>query len=147
MIDGTIKLIKLHEGQNKHGDKHVPYKDIVGKLTIGYGRNLDDVGLSDTEAESLLWNDVRQCVEQLSAKFSWFSNLDAARRTVLIDMCYNMGITGLSKFVNMLNHVSVGNYALAAEEMLNSKWAVQVKGRATRLIEMMKTGLYPKELI
>ena len=63
---------------------------------------------------------------------------------VLIDMVYNLGHGKFTKFVKMREALRHGDYELAAVEMLDSKWATQVKGRATELADMMRTGELPK---
>jgi len=129
----TEQLI-LHEGLRLK-----PYRDTVGKLTIGVGRNLDDVGISRDEAEYLLRNDIAKVMASLS-KFDWFNSLDFVRRKVIIDMAFNLGLGGLLLFKNMISAIKEQDYKRAAAEMLDSKWAQQVKTRADRLALMMETG-------
>lgn len=133
------QLLTLHEGK-----KNKPYKDTVGKTTIGIGRNLDDKGLSDSEVLYLFRNDLQQHSKEVEQAFPWVSGLDPARRAVLIDMCFNMGIGGLSQFKRTLELIRNGEYEKAAVAMLQSKWATQVGNRAKRLSEMMRTGSWPK---
>jgi lysozyme len=116
------------------------YFDSVGKATIGVGRNLDDKGLTKAEAMQLLENDLQECIADL-ASFPWFESLDAVRQRVLIDMRFNLGPTRFRRFVATLAAVSTGRYDEAADAMLASKWATQVKGRARRLAAMMRTGV------
>jgi lysozyme len=59
---------------------------------------------------------------------------------VLANMAFNAGVDGLLKFRRMLLAVERGHYDQAAREMLQSKWATQVFGRAVRLAEMMAKG-------
>lgn len=119
-----------------------PYKDSVGKITIGVGRNLDDVGISLTEANILLDNDIAHVVQQLSETFPWTDALDEVRRGVLLNMAFNMGIHGLAGFHHFLGSVQSGNFAQAAQEMLESKWANQVGSRAQRLSIQMSSGVW-----
>lgn len=119
-----------------------PYKDSVGKLTIGVGRNLDDVGISESEADFMLANDISAVTAQLSSNLPWTEGLDDARRGVLLNMAFNMGIHGLLGFKNMMAAVQVGKYTEAANEMLDSKWATQVGARAHRLAQQMETGVW-----
>lgn len=132
----AAELIKKHEGLRLR-----PYKCTAGKLTIGYGRNLDDNGISQYEAEEMLNNDIQRCYSQL-VKLPCWNKLDEVRQAVLLDMCYNLGIVRLKQFKKMLGALEVGAYNRAAAEMLNSKWAVQVKSRATELSKIMQTGEY-----
>ena len=128
------ELIKKHEGLRLK-----PYKCTAGKLTIGYGRNLEDMGITQEEAEQMLHNDIQNCYSECS-KFSFWNKLNEARQAVLIDMCFNLGITRLKGFKKMLAALEVGAYYRAAAEMLDSKWAREVKTRATELAEIMKKG-------
>ena len=117
-----------------------PYKDSVGKLTIGVGRNLDDKGLSKAEINILLNNDINDSEADLDRTFPWWRQLNDNRQRVLLNMCFNLGIKRLTGFKNMLKDVQNGRYDQAAVEMLDSLWARQVGGRAVRLAKMMKNG-------
>lgn len=117
-----------------------PYRDSVGKLTIGVGRNLDDVGLTEAEAMTLLDNDIRRTESDLSEHLDWWLRLDEARRVVLANMCFNLGITRLLGFRRFLLALQEGEYQQAADEMKNSLWYRQVKGRGVELEKIMRTG-------
>lgn len=119
----------------------LPYKDSTGHLTVGYGHNLD-VPLSKQGALKLLELDVRTARENVARVFTWFEKLNEVRQFVLVDMCFNMGLKKLSTFKKFLAALEVKNYDLAAQEMLNSRWALQVGRRARILAEMMKIGAY-----
>lgn len=139
-INLLINQLKRHEGLRLK-----PYTDTVGKLTVGFGRNLDDVGISEEEANFMLDNDVKQLLEKLERhpKLGWFfkdENLDAIRQEVLANMAFNMGVGGLSGFTKTLNMIFDCEYERAANEMLASKWAKQVGLRAVELANQMKTG-------
>lgn len=116
-----------------------PYRDTVGKLTIGYGRNLDDKGISVDEAAYFLDDDIPYHTKELE-NFPFFNGLDDARKIVLADMSFNLGFKRLSGFRKMLAAVANKDYETAANEMLDSTWATQVGERAERLAEMMRTG-------
>jgi lysozyme len=122
------------------GVKLKPYRDSVGKLTIGVGRNLDDDGLTMAEVEMLLQNDIQQVQTQLQAALPWVYQLDEARRGALENMAFNLGVHGLLEFRNTLSLIERGKYDEAADGMLKSKWAAQVGPRATRLSQQMRTG-------
>jgi len=117
-----------------------PYKDSVGKLTIGVGRNLDDVGLSEQEALYLLKNDIDKAIDHAKA-FPWYEELNDARKMAVVDMIFNMGVAGFSKFKKTIKHISRGEYDAAGVEMLDSKWAKQVGSRAIRVSELMRSGI------
>jgi len=120
--------------------RHFPYKDTKGKLTIGIGRNLVSKGLSDSEINVLLVNDIMEFTDQLSAHLEWFKLLDEVRQGVLVNMCFNMGFAGLARFQLFLGHVQAGEWQSAKAEMLNTAWATEVGERATRLAEQIVTG-------
>ena len=128
-------LLILHEGVRRK-----PYLDTVGELTIGVGRNLDSMGLSDDEIYYLLRNDIRRCEHELLKAFDWFEHLDSVRQDAMIDMCFNLGITRLRGFKKALAAMEDGDYEEAAIEFLDSKWADQVGQRALTLTKMIRTG-------
>lgn len=119
-----------------------PYRDTKGKLTIGIGRNLDDVGISHGESEFLLCNDVARAKQSLLARLPWVNAMDDVRQSVLVNMCFNMGIDRLLEFRRTLGLIQLGQYANAAVEMLDSEWATEVGDRAKRLSKQMATGLW-----
>ena len=127
--------LKVHEGLRLK-----PYKDTAGKWTIGIGRNLEDKGITEQEALFMLNNDVDYFYDKIKKEINWFWALDDARQNVLVNMAFNLGVSGLLTFKNTLRLISVGHYYEAAEEMLNSKWANQVGYRAEELAEQMRTG-------
>jgi lysozyme len=124
-----------HEGMRLR-----PYRDTVGKMTIGVGRNLDDRGITEAEALFLLDNDIDIAITELQARFPWFDELSEIRQRVLIDMAFNLGITKLLGFKRTLAAIKRGDYVAAAAGMMASKWATQVKRRAHRLAAMMREG-------
>ena len=136
MKEELINRIIKHEGLRLK-----PYRCTAGKLTIGIGRNLDDVGITENEARYLLKNDLqRSHIDCLNA-FGWYAGLDETRQGVICEMCFNLGLARLKGFKKMLTAVETGNYALAAQEMLASQWAKQVGQRARTLADIMKRGV------
>ena len=119
-----------------------PYQDTVGKWTIGYGRNLSDVGITRAEASMLLDHDIDDAMRDLMARFPWTATLDTVRFAVLVEMCFNLGIARLAGFKNTLKAVERGDYEAAAKGMLASKWASQVKGRAVTMAQQMRAGAW-----
>lgn len=126
------QLLILHEGYKKF-----PYKDTEGNITIGIGYNLSDRGLPDSWINQQYDQDVHYFHQRLSEDYPWFNELSDARKMVLIDMCF-MGYKKIAGFKQMIKALSEGDYQTAAEEMLDSQWAREVKGRATMLADMMR---------
>jgi lysozyme len=137
-------LLSHHEGRVPHA-----YQDSLGFWTIGVGHLIDKRKggrIPETIIDALLANDIQEHAESLIRSEPWIENLDPVRKTVLIDMAFNLGVAGLLQFGRTLNAVKQGNYADAAEFMLQSKWATQVGRRARRLSEMMRTGEWPTDV-
>lgn len=130
----------LEQLKRDEGLRLTPYRDSVGKLTIGYGRNLDDVGISTEEANTLLLNDIERATNDLSKHLPWIASMDAVRQGVLLNMAFNMGIAGLLGFRKFLAFAEEMSYTDASEEMLKSKWAEQTGARAHRLSVQMRSG-------
>jgi len=135
-------LQKVTEHLIKHeGLKLKPYRCPAGKLTIGVGRNLEAIGISQKEALVLLENDILRCESELLADLpDIYSGLNETRKSVLLNMCFNLGITGLLGFRNTLAFIGSGDFERAANGMLASRWAKQVGRRAIELSELMRKG-------
>lgn len=115
-----------------------PYRCTAGKLTIGVGRNLDDNGITSSEAAMLLDHDIENAMAELDKKLPWWKDKPDSVRRVMVNMCFNLGITGLLTFKNTLALIEADRYPEAAENMLKSRWAVQVGARANRLAKLMR---------
>lgn len=130
----TRNYIKQNEGLRLK-----PYRCTAGKLSIGYGRNLDDRGISAEEAELLLGNDIHIAIMECYKVFTFpfFEKLSQDRQTVLIDMMFCLGYSRFTTFKKMIQAVENEDFARAADEILNSNYAKQVPERAQRNAELM----------
>jgi lysozyme len=128
-------LLTQHESY-----RQFPYSDTTGHITVGIGRNLTDRGISTTEAFYLLDDDITYFFNKLNHFLPWFIKLNENRQIALVDMCFNVGVQGFLNFRKMLLALEGGDYALAADEMLDSEWRQQVGERATRLANIIRTG-------
>lgn len=119
-----------------------PYKCTAGKLTIGYGRNLEDVGITNTEADMLFERDFAVAESEVIRLCKEYgidtNNLIEQRFYVLTDMMFNLGYTRLSQFKKLFQALKNGLYEDAAREMMDSLWAKQVGNRAVTLYNLMK---------
>ncbi|MDX2469031.1 MAG: lysozyme [SAR324 cluster bacterium] len=131
-LEKLFELLKEHEGYRAK-----PYFCSREKLTIGYGRNLEDNGIRPDEGDLMLENDLSQCHLELKSKFRWFDALPDDAKIVLIDMCFNLGLAGLLKFKKTLAAFEAQDWKVAATEMMDSYWANQVGRRATNLRDMV----------
>jgi lysozyme len=137
------------------------YKDTLGIDTIGIGRNLEDrgitkqeldeldipsidhvyeYGITEADAVYLATNDVQIVEEELVRAHPCVDRLDSVRQLIVIDMAFNLGVPRLCKFKKMWAAIHEEQYDVAAKEMLDSRWARQVKGRATKLANAMHNG-------
>lgn len=141
MTQLLTELLKKHEGTGpiKNGNL-MPYKDSEGLLTIGYGFCIERSGLTEEEAATILQIRVKKVHGQCNEQFDWFKTLTPARQAVVISMVFNLGMTGFKNFKRTIAHIDARDYQGAGAEMLDSKWAEQVKIRAHELSRMMKTG-------
>jgi lysozyme len=133
-----IKELRRDEGVIDHA-----YQDSLGYWTIGVGRLIDKKKggrLTDEEIDYLLLNDIKECTADLDKNLPWWRSLTDARRRVLVNMRFNLGMAGLLGFKNTLRFIETGDYKKAASNMLLSKWAKQVGQRANRLAVMMEKG-------
>jgi len=136
-------MTRLHEMLIRHeGLRLKPYRDTVGKLTIGIGRNLDDVGISREEAMMLLNHDIAKVQREVKKAFPWFSRLNGVRKNVVLNMVFNLGLLRFRQFKKAIVTIRVKRWNEAAKQMLDSRWARQVGRRARELASMMKSGKY-----
>lgn len=130
----------VEELKRDEGVRLKPYRCTAGKLTIGIGRNLEDVGITESEAEYLLRTDVARSMADLDRFFPWWRRMSEPRQRALCNMCFNLGVGGLAKFKKFLAALERGDYADAAREALDSAWAHQVGARSQRLAKMIAEG-------
>jgi lysozyme len=124
----------------EEGVRRLPYKDTLGVLSIGVGRNLMSVGLRPDEIQLMLNNDIEQCITDLDLKLPWWRNMTDNRKMALCDMCFQLGINGLLLFKNMLTQMQVNRYDLACEAALDSTWAKQTPARANSVVSLILAG-------
>jgi lysozyme len=148
----TIDLTAGHEGY-----RNKAYLCTEGYWTIGYGYNLDanplklsketllqlkNNGCCKHDANDMLILMLQKVEHELAGKLPWISKLESPRQAVLIDMAYNIGVPRLMGFKKTLAALNRGDYPEAARQMLNSKWAKQVKTRAVHNAEIIRTGRF-----
>ena len=153
------------------GFKSKPYRCTAGKLTIGYGRNIEDrplsaaeyrmlfpdmtiseamkaiskQGISEQSAARLLKYDINNIGFQLRNE-SWFVELSRCRKIVIYDMCYNLGYNGLIGFRKMIKAIRSKDYEKASEEIMDSRYFKQVGRRAKANCYVMRLDAFPADL-
>lgn len=116
------------------------YVDTKGKVSGGVGRNLTERPFLDNEIDLMLENDITLTEAELDHAYPWWRQLSENRQRVLANMCFNMGLPTLAQFKKFLIALHDGDYAKAAVEMMDSKWATDVGARAVRLQARMVKG-------
>lgn len=132
-------LIKDHEGTSLS-----LYRCTAGKWTVGIGRNIEDNGIRQDEADLMLANDIRECRLQLLRAYPWFNALDEVRQAALIDLMFCLGPMRLGGFKKFLAATGRGDWPRAAEELRSSKWFEQVARRGPRVAAMIETARWPE---
>ena len=151
----VCRRLAFHEGVELK-----PYRDTVGKLTIGVGRNLDDnpltpeekkacgdiyQGITKNAAYMLLRNDVTRCEEQLKKNLPFYKELSVERQYALLDICFQQGIQGLLKYKKMLKAMENKDFVLASKECLDSNYHKQTPKRCERIANLIRTGVWSRD--
>ena len=130
-----IENIKESEGFVEH-----VYDDSLGIPTIGYGFGIKDLILDEDIASEILLRKVKALAQRVTNKFDWFNTANDDIKEVVIEMCYQLGLGGFSKFKKTISYLESKNYESASVEMLDSKWAKQTPNRAIKLSKIVKAA-------
>ena len=137
-----MNIEKLKDQLIKHESMELkPYRCSAGYLTLAVGRNIEELGITEDEARYLLDNDILRVCKELDNSIHWWRDLSEVRQRVLVDMVFNLGITRFMKFSRTIEAIEAGQYDIAAEEMLDSRWSRQVGKRSQTLAEAMRTDI------
>ena len=128
--------------QQDEGLRLSAYQDTLGNWTIGVGHTPAHEGEVWTEDQALeaLRDDADEAANDVDMAFPWAEGMGIIRWSVLVNMCFNMGLERLQEFHMALAAMQAGNYSEAATQMLDSLWASQVGDRAMRLAQQMETN-------
>lgn len=127
------------------GEKLYAYTDSLGYLTLGVGRLVDPRkggGITAEESAYLLANDIAAKTKELTARLPWLYLLDPVRQGAMLNMAFQLGVDGLLGFRNSLELMRTGQFSLAADNFLKSKWAQQTPKRARRVTDQIRTGAW-----
>ena len=128
-----LESIKHHEGFVEH-----VYDDSLGIPTIGYGFAIKDLILDEDIAEDILMRKLEKLKRNANARFQWLEDMPQEVQAVVLNMCYQLGVTGVSKFRKAISALQEGEWHEAADEMLDSLWARQTPNRATELSNIVR---------
>ena len=129
-----LESIKHHEGFVEH-----VYDDSLGIPTIGYGFAIKDLILEEDLCDEILLRKLHILGRSVMGKFPFFDSLPSECKSVLMEMCYQLGVTGVSKFKKALKAMEDGDWEKAADEMLDSKWAKQTPNRAKEMSNIIRS--------
>ena len=128
-----LEKIKHHEGFVEH-----VYDDSLGIPTIGYGFAIKDLILDEDIAEEILIRKLEKLKRNATARFKWLEDMPVEVQEVILNMCYQLGVTGTSKFRKAISALQEGDWEEAANEMLDSLWARQTPNRAKELSDTIR---------
>ena len=132
-MDDLLKKIKEHEGF-----KSRVYKCTEGYDTIGYGFAVKDLELDEDIAEEILLIKLEKLIQRVRAKFKWLDTVPHEVQGVLVNMSYQMGVNGVSKFKKALHAMQMFQWKIAADELMDSRWARQTPNRAKELSNIIR---------
>ena len=132
-MKSLLEKIKHHEGFVEH-----VYDDSLGIPTIGYGFAIKDLILDEDIAEDILMRKLERLKRNANSRFNWLEDMPVEVQEVILNMCYQLGITGVSKFRKAISALQEGEWSEAADEMLDSLWAKQTPNRAKELSDIVR---------
>lgn len=133
MNSKLIDSIKKHEGY-----VGIVYKDSLGIDTIGYGFAIKDLELDEDLCEIILERKLSQLIDRINFKFQWYRYMPQEIKDIVTEMCYQLGVTGFSKFKKTIAYLQNKQWDDASVEMLDSRWAKQTPNRAKEMSERVK---------
>mgnify|MGYP003109072700 FL=1 len=128
-----IESIKKHEGY-----VGVVYKDSLNVDTIGYGFAIKDLELDRDICDIILERKIKDLHDRVKNKFKWYGYMPQEIKDVVMEMCYQLGVGGFSKFKKTISFLENKQFKDASEEMLDSLWAKQTPNRAKGLSKKVK---------
>ena len=132
-MNGLLASIKKHEGFRDR-----VYDDSLGIPTIGYGFAIKDLVLDEDIAEMILRRKLDSLIDRVDKRFSFVKDMPQEGQDVIYEMCYQLGVTGVSKFKKTLAYLANSEYRMAASEMLDSKWHRQTPNRSQKLSDIIR---------
>ena len=132
-MQDIINSIKAHEGYEP-----MVYQCTEGHDTIGVGFKVDDLFLSEKVCDLILEEKLNDLIPRIERKLSWFRYAQDEVKLVIVNMCYQMGLSGVLKFKRALAAMEIKNWEMAADEMLDSLWARQTSRRANELADIIR---------
>ena len=141
-MDRLLASVKKHEGY-----RNKVYLDTLGKRTVGVGHLcVEDFWEDDKEYEekflmTILEHDLSDAIKGANDLMAENGCMDMNEKAheIIIEMVFQLGKTGVSKFKNMWKALSGLQYSAAADQMLDSRWAKQTPNRANGMADIMRS--------
>ena len=133
MTTHLLDAVKLSEGFRDR-----VYKCTEGVDTIGYGFAIKDLVMDEDIAEMILRRKLDALIDRVNKRFPFVEEMPEAGQDVIYEMCYQLGVSGVSKFKKTLAYLENREYRMAASEMLDSKWHRQTPNRSQRLSDIIR---------
>ena len=124
--------------KEREGFRSTVYQCTEGHDTIGFGFKVADLELDLDLAEEILVRKLEHLIRRVKNRFSWVNDAPYEIQDVIYNMCYQMGVSGFSKFKKTIQYLADKNYDKASKEMLDSRWARQTPNRAIALSNIVK---------
>lgn len=140
------------------GRRDKTYLDSKGHPTIGIGFNLDAAGaqaaiealglnynqvragtqlLTDTQIDTLFQQSVNTAIHGASQVIQNFNAVPGEKQIVIVDMIFNLGLAGFSRFHLTIQAINDEDWTTAAQQMQQSLWYNQVGPRAKADCDLM----------
>jgi len=133
--------------KENEGFRSYIYQDTRGYPTVGYGFKVSSLSkdelflnggkvepMSKAVADQILEMKLIKLISSVCEAFPWLEDKPKNVQDVVIEMCYQMGVPGVKKFVTTLNFIKSGEYEAAYKNGLNSLWAKQTPNRAKKVL-------------
>ena len=136
----VVRETLVEDIKKEEGYRSSVYLDTLDKPTIGYGFLIDTLELQEDICELILMRKLEKLIKSIKFNFKWFDDMPDKVQDVIINMCYQLGVSGVSKFKKTIQFIKNKQWDRASVEMLDSKWArEQTPQRAKRLSEIVKS--------
>tara|TARA_A100001011_G_scaffold235962_1_gene243943 strand:- start:3032 stop:3436 length:405 start_codon:yes stop_codon:yes gene_type:complete len=128
----------LENIKESEGFRNRVYKCTEGYDTIGYGFAVKDLVMDKDIADMILERKVAELRLRVEQKFPFIDSMPESVQDVMIEMCFQLGVSGFSKFKKTIQYLMTKQFEEAAVEMLDSKWYKQTPNRAKKLSDIVK---------
>tara|TARA_R110002110_G_scaffold338227_1_gene548666 strand:- start:12 stop:416 length:405 start_codon:yes stop_codon:yes gene_type:complete len=128
----------LDKIKKNEGFRSTVYQCSEGYDTIGYGFAIKDLEIEKDIADIILERKKEKLTKRIILALEWYSNSPEIVQDVVFEMCYQMGISGFSKFKKTIYYLETEQYEEAADEMLDSLWHKQTPTRSQELSDTIR---------